>query len=113
MKNERVSKLEAIAREGFLAAGKYNPKSGWQDKVVADIIRREYAGEFNENLEPQILLQPRLAWRFAAASLAAAVLICLTLYLALPDTSVNTNDYQLSEVSFDNYDNYIEVVAQL
>ena len=111
MKNEQIRKLESLAREGFLSANEFTPQNGWQNKVIADIKRREHAGKFNRNIQPQILLQPRLVWRFAAASLAAAILLCLTLYLALPDT--NTNDYQISEVSFDNFDNYIEVIAQL
>jgi hypothetical protein len=112
MINERVSKLEALAREGFLSAGNFTPLKGWQDEVIADIKRRKHAEKFNRSLLTRVLFQPRLVWRFAVASLAVSILICLTLYLALPDAN-STNDSQISEVSFDNYDNYIEVIAQL
>jgi hypothetical protein len=111
MNNKQIDKLESLAREGFLTANKFTPRTGWQDEIIADIRRRGHAGKFNKRLPAQILLQPRLVWRFAAASLAVATLICLTLYLAVPDSTAN--DYQVSEVSFDNFDNYIEAVAQL
>ncbi len=113
MKNKRISKLESIAREGFLAANDFTPQDGWQNKVIADIKRREHAEELTGNSQAQVLFQPRLVWRFAAASLIVATLICLTLYLSLPENNININDYQISEVSFDNFDNYVEVVAQL
>jgi len=115
MKNERVSKLESLAREGFLSAGDFSPRKGWQDEVIADIKRHGHPEKFNNGLLPRVLFQPSLVWRFALASLAVSILICLSLYLTLPapDTNANSNDYQISEVSFDNFDNYIEVIAQL
>jgi len=110
MNNKQVNKLESLAREGFLSANKFTPRTKWQNEVIADIQQRGHAGKFNNNSQLQVLLQPRLVWRFAAASLTIATLICLTLYLTLPDTTVN--DYQVNEVSFDNFDNYIEVISQ-
>ena len=110
MKNNKVNKLELFAREGFQAGSEFIPQPGWQEKVIADIKRREHAGKFNNALQPQSLFQPRLLWRFAAASLTIAILLGITLYLAVPD---NSNDSQIDEISFDNYDNYIEVIAQL
>lgn len=111
MKNNQVSKLESLAREGFQYKNKVVPSLEWQNEVIADIKRREHAGKFNNILQAQTLFQTRLLWRFAAASLTIAILMCITLYLAVPDT--NSNDYQVDEVSFDNFDNYIEVIAQL
>lgn len=110
MRNNKINKLELLAREGFQAEGEFIPQPGWQDEVIADIKRREHAGKFHNVLQPQSLFQPRLLWRFAAASLTIAILMGITLYLAVPD---NSNDYQVDEISFDNYDNYIEVIAQL
>ena len=110
MKNNKINSLELLAREGFLDKNRFIPPAEWQNKVISDIKRRKQAGKF-KNIQPQSLLQPRLVWRFAAASLAIAILTCLTLYLAVPDTA--SNDYQTNEVSFDNFDNYIEVIAQL
>jgi anti-sigma-K factor RskA len=110
MKNNQINKLESLAREGFLSENKIAPSAEWQNEVIADIKRRKHAGKFNKKIQPQSLLQPRLVWRFAAASLAVAIVICFSLYLALPDTA--SNDYQTDEVSFDNFDNYIEIIVQ-
>ena len=110
MKNDKINSLESLAREGFLAKDKFVPSPAWQNEVISDIKRREHAGKFNKNIQPQPLLQPRLVWRFAAASLTVATLICVTLYLAFPDT--DSNDYQTNEVTFDNFDNYIEIIEQ-
>ena len=110
MKNNKINKLELIAHAGFQSKDKFTPQPGWQDEVIADIKRREHTGKFNNALQPQSLLQPRLLWRFAAVSLTIAILMGITLYLAVPD---NSNEYQVDDFSFDNYDNYIEVIAQL
>lgn len=111
MKNNQINKLESLAREGFRSKNKFIPSKEWQNEVIADIKRREHSGIFNKTLQPQTLFQTRLLWRFAAVSLTIAILMCITLYLAVPDT--NSNDYQIDEVSFDNFDNYVEVIAQL
>lgn len=110
MKNDKITRLESLAREGFLAKDQFIPPAGWQNEVISDIKRRDHASKFNKNTQTQSLLQPRLVWRFAAASLTIAILMCITLYLAFPDA--NSNDYQIDEVSFDNFDNYIEIIAQ-
>lgn len=106
MKNDKISKLESLAREGFLSENNFIPPKGWQNEVIADIHRRKPAEK-----QAQSLFQTRLVWRFAVASFAVAALICITLYLTLPDNGAN--DYQANEVSFDNFDNYIELIAQL
>ena len=110
MKNDKINRLESLAGEGFLAKDQFVPSPEWQNEVISDIKRREHAGKFNKKIQPQSLLQARLVWRFAAASLTVATLICITLYLAVPDT--DSNDYQTDEVSFDNFDNYIEIIEQ-
>ena len=109
MKNNKIKKLESLARDGFLARAEFVPGTGWENEVIADIKRRHLAEKFN-NGNPQ-LLQPKLVWRFAATSLTVAVLICLTLYLVLP--TANSNDSQTNELTFDNFDTYIETIAQL
>jgi type IV secretory pathway component VirB8 len=110
MKNDKINRLESLASEGFLAKNQFVPSPEWQNKVISDIKRREHAGKFNKKIQQQSLLQPRLVWRFAAASITVATLICITLYLAVPNT--DSNDYQTDEVSFDNFDNYIEIIEQ-
>jgi len=111
MKNNKINKLESLAREGFLSKNKFVPPTEWQDEVIADIKRRTHAEKFNKKIQPQSLLQARLVWRFAAASLTIAILMCITLYLAAPKSE--SNDYQIDEISFDNFDNYIQEIAQL
>lgn len=108
MKNDKINKLESLARQEFLSENKFVPPAEWQNNIIADIKRREHAGKFNRQAQP--LMQPRLVWRFAVASLTVAIL-CFTFYLTLADS--DSNDYQTDEVSFDNFDNYIEVIAQL
>lgn len=110
MKNNKIKKLESLARDGFLAKTEFIPAAGWQNEVVADIKRRRLTEKFN-NREIQPMLQPGLFWRFAATSLTAAMLICLALYLTLPAAA--SNDSQTNEVAFDNFDTYIETVTQL
>lgn len=108
MKNNQIKEMESLAREGFLSKNKFTPRTGWENEVIADIRQREHGKKFTE--QQQSLLQPRLVWRFAVASLTVAIMTCLTLYLTLPNT--NSNDYQINEVSFDNFDNYIEIIEQ-
>ena len=67
MKNDKINSLESLAREEFLAKDQFVPSPAWQNEVISDIKRREHAGKFNKNIQPQPLLQPRLVWRFAAA----------------------------------------------
>jgi hypothetical protein len=104
MKNNQIDKLESLVCKGFQSESKFTPPENWQDKVITDIRRHEF------NIQRQSILQPRLVWRFALASLAVATLTCLTLYLTVQNTSAN--DYQTNEVSFDNFDNYIEIIEQ-
>jgi type IV secretory pathway component VirB8 len=111
MKNNKIDCLESLVKKEFHTKTEFAPPSGWQNEVIADIKRRDHAKKFNTATKLQALLQPRLVWRFAAASVTLATLICIALYLTVPDN--NSNDYQITEASFDNFDNYIEMIAQL
>jgi len=110
MKKNHINKLESIARKGFLSKNNFTPIEKWQNEVIADIKRRGNSEKINKNIQSPYLFQPLLVWRLALASLAIAIVICFSLYLTLPES--NSNEYQLTEVSFDNFDNYIEIIEQ-
>ncbi|MDD5697845.1 MAG: hypothetical protein PHH77_04445 [Victivallaceae bacterium] len=111
MSNHQLKKLESVARHGFLTQAGFIPPAGWQDEVIADIRRRAHAEKFAGNLKSLPLLPLRLVWRLAAVSVTVAVLVCLTLYLAVPESAVNDN--LTNEVAVDNFDNYLQIAARL
>jgi anti-sigma-K factor RskA len=107
MKTEKVDRLENFAAREFRSEKNFIVPENWQSRVISEIKnfeRKVYS-------KPQEFIQTRLVWRFAVASVAVAALICVTLYLAAPDYS--GNDVANVELAFDNYDNYIETIAQL
>ena len=110
--NNKTDKLEILAREGFQAAKAPELPDNWQATVIASIKQRRRK-KVERETTLQLLLPLRLSWRFAAAAVIFAAVLCLALYVSIPETSSIETFYTLNETSVDYYDNYVEIAARL
>lgn len=110
--DNRVDKLEALAREGFQAAKTPELPDNWQARVIANIKERK-SGKPERETTLQLLLPLRLSWRFAAAAVILATILCMALYMSVSKTNGNETFYNLNEASVDYYDNYVEIAARI
>lgn len=110
MKKQEIDGLEKRMRAAFHSNAEFIPPGNWR-KLVMDSVRRSRNPELRRPAEEQAALPLRFMWRFSAALVIAAVLICLSLYLLFPGQTATA---ELSgDIPFDSFDKYIITVAQL
>ena len=110
--DNRIDKLEGLAREGFQTTAPPKLPDNWQAAVIANIKKCKNRKVESETTL-QLLLPLRLSWRFAAAAVILATIMCMALYMSVPETNGNETFYNLNEASVDYYDNYVEIAARI
>ena len=110
MKKQDIDRLEAGMRNAFRSGAEFIPPKNWRELVMLNVHRSRNAGSRIRS-EDQVVLPLRLMWRFSAALVIVAILICITLSVSFP--AQTTTAELANDIPYDSFDKYILTVAQL